>query len=61
MPQGSLVAARYGQAGWRRAIYFAQLAAGELWMLFVYPKAVRDNIPGHTLKAIRNEIEDDLT
>ena len=28
-------------------------------MLLVYPKAVRDNIPAHILKAIRKELEDD--
>ncbi len=28
-------------------------------MLLVHPKAVRDNIPGHILKEIRKEIEDD--
>ncbi len=29
-------------------------------MLLVYPKAERDTIPGHILKTIRKEIEDDL-
>jgi len=28
-------------------------------MLLVYPKSTKDNIPGHILKAIRKEIEDD--
>jgi len=28
-------------------------------MLLVYPKAARDNIPGHILREIRKEIEDD--
>jgi len=28
-------------------------------MLLVYPKAAKDNIPGHILKAVRKEIEDD--
>ncbi len=27
-------------------------------MLLVYPKAVRDNIPGHILRQIREELED---
>ncbi len=30
-------------------------------MLLVYPKAEKDTIPGHILKAIRKEIEDDHT
>jgi len=38
-------------------IYFTRLAAGELCMLLVYPKAERDNIPGHILKQIRMELE----
>jgi hypothetical protein len=33
--------------------------AGELCMLLVYPKAARDDIPGHILKEVRKEIEDD--
>ena len=50
-----------GKQGGVRVIYFTQLAAGELCMLLVYPKAARDNIPGHILKEIRKEIEDDRT
>ena len=38
-------------------IYFLRLASGEIWLLLVYPKSVRDNIPGHLLKAVREEIE----
>lgn len=30
-------------------------------MLLVYPKAAKDTIPGHILKAIRKAIEDDTT
>jgi hypothetical protein len=30
-------------------------------MLLVYPKSVRDNIPGHVLKEIRKELEDGYT
>lgn len=48
-----------GKQGGARVIYFTQLAAGELWMLLVYSKAVRDNFPGHILKQIRAEIEDE--
>ena len=28
-----------------------------LWLLLVYAKSTRDNIPGHLLKAVRKEIE----
>ncbi len=47
-----------GKQGGARVIYFCQLEEGELCMLLVYPKAEKDTIPGHLLKAIRREIED---
>jgi hypothetical protein len=46
-----------GKRGGARVIYFTRLAAGEIWLLLAYAKSVRDNIPGHLLKAIREEIE----
>lgn len=46
-----------GKRGGVRVIYFTRLACGELWLLLVYAKSVRDNIPGHLLKAVREEIE----
>ena len=48
-----------GKQGGVRVIYFCRLEAGELCMLLVYAKAERDTIPGHILKSIRKEIEDD--
>ena len=48
-----------GKQGGARVIYFCRLEAGELCMLLVYPKSARDNIPGHILKEIRKEIEND--
>lgn len=48
-----------GKRGGARVIYFSRLEAGELCMLLVYPKAEKDTIPGHLLKAIRKEIEDE--
>lgn len=48
-----------GKQGGARVIYFTRLAAGELCMLLVYPKAVRDNFPAHILRQIREELEDD--
>jgi hypothetical protein len=47
-----------GKQGGVRVIYFTRLPAGELCMLLVYPKAVRDNIPARILKQIRKELED---
>ena len=46
-----------GKRGGTRVIYFTRRAVGEIWMLLVYAKSVRDDIPGHLLKAIRREIE----
>jgi hypothetical protein len=46
-----------GKRGGVRVIYFVRAVSGEIWLLLVYAKAVRDNIPGHLLKAVRKEIE----
>lgn len=48
-----------GKQGGTRVIYFTHLEAGELCMLLVYSKAAKDDIPGHILKEVRKEIEDD--
>jgi hypothetical protein len=48
-----------GKQGGARVIYFTRLDAGELCMLLVYPKAEKDTIPGHILRAIRKEIENE--
>lgn len=36
-----------GKSGGVRVIYFARPAVGELWMLLIYPKAEKDNIPAY--------------
>jgi len=41
-----------------RVIYYNRLAIGEIWLLLVYGKSVRDNIPAHVLRQIKEEIED---
>ena len=46
-----------GKRGGVRVIYFNRLANGEVWLLLIYAKNVQDNIPGHTLRAIKEEIE----
>ncbi|GAB4120415.1 MAG: type II toxin-antitoxin system RelE/ParE family toxin [Wenzhouxiangellaceae bacterium] len=48
-----------GKRGGVRIIYFNRMANCEIWLLLVYPKSERDTIPGHLLKAIREEIEND--
>ena len=47
-----------GKRGGVRVIYFIRVSASEIWLLLVYAKSVRDNIPGHILRAIRMELED---
>lgn len=46
-----------GKRGGVRVIYFNRLASGEIWLLLVYAKSRQENIPAHTLKQIRQEIE----
>ena len=52
-------AAGRGKSGGYRVIYFVRRPTGIIWMLTMYPKNVADSIPGHVLKQIREEIEDD--
>ena len=46
-----------GKRGGVRVVYFTRLSAGEIWLLLIYAKSMRDNIPGHIMKAVRKEIE----
>jgi mRNA-degrading endonuclease RelE of RelBE toxin-antitoxin system len=48
-----------GKRGGCRVIYFVRSSKGVIWMLTMYPKNVKDSIPGHILKQIREEIESD--
>jgi hypothetical protein len=47
--------AQENAAAW--VIYFTRVVAEEIWLLLIYAKSVRDNIPGHLIKAVREEIE----
>ncbi len=47
-----------GKRGGYRVIYFAKLEQGVIWMLTLYPKNVKDNIPAGLLRRIRKEVED---
>lgn len=38
-------------------IYYYASLKGEVWMLTLYPKNVRENIPAHVLRQIKKEIE----
>ena len=52
-------AAGRGKRGGYRVIYFPRQSKDIIWMLTMYPKNVTDSIPGHVLKQIREEIDDD--
>src|SRR5690606_31230894 len=39
-----------GKRGGVRVIYFNRLANGEIWLLTIYGKGVRENIPAHVLR-----------
>lgn len=47
-----------GKRGGVRVIYYTQFARNEIWLLLIYAKSARENIPAHVLKAIKEEIED---
>ena len=48
-----------GKRGGVRVIYFSRLAEGEIRLLLVYPKSVRENVSPDVLRQIRKEIEND--
>lgn len=48
-----------GKRGGARIIHYNRFANGEIWLLVIYSKSVKDSIPAHTLKAIREVIENE--
>jgi len=48
-----------GKRGGVRVIYFNRLTDGEIWLLLIYGKSVRENIPSHVLRQIKEEIENE--
>ena len=48
-----------GKEGGVRVIYFTRQANGEIWLLVIYSKAMKENIPGHILKAIREALKNE--
>jgi len=48
-----------GKRGGYRVIYYVRRPESVIWMLTIYPKSETDSIPGHVLKKIREEIEND--
>ncbi len=47
-----------GKRGGLRVIYYLRLARGQIWMLTLYGKNVRADIPSHVLKEMKEAIED---
>ena len=48
-----------GKSGGYRLIYYAKIERGAIWMLTLYPKNVKENIPADVLRKIRKEVEDE--
>jgi mRNA-degrading endonuclease RelE of RelBE toxin-antitoxin system len=46
-----------GKRGGYRVIYFVRAEHGVIWMLTMYPKNVKDDIPADVLRQIREEVE----
>ena len=46
-----------GKSGGVRVCYYTRNRAGQILMLVIYAKSARDSIPGHVLKALREEME----
>lgn len=46
-----------GKRGGIRVIYYWKNAENEIWMLTVYAKNKRENIPAHILKKIAQEVK----
>ncbi len=46
-----------GKRGGVRVVYFNRLANGEIWLLLMYAKSARDNIPVEVLRELKQEIE----
>lgn len=47
-----------GKRGGVRVIYFNRLNAGTIWLLTIYGKNVKENIPAHLLRSIKETLHD---
>ena len=52
-------AAGRGKRGGLRVIYYLRSARGEIWMLTLYAKNVREDIPAHLLRQMKEAITDE--
>lgn len=48
-----------GKRGGVRVVYFNRITEEEIWLLVIYSKRVKGNIPAHILKAIREVVENE--
>lgn len=48
-----------GKRGGIRVIYFWKVSASEIWLLTLYSKNEKSTMPGHILKQIAQEIDDE--
>ena len=48
-----------GKRGGVRIIYYLRLAEGHIWMLTLYAKNVRETIPAHILRQIKEAIDNE--
>lgn len=47
-----------GKRGGVRVIYYLKARDGRIWLLTIHGKGVVENIPGHVLKVLREELVD---
>ena len=47
-----------GKRGGVRVVYFNRLADGQIWLLLIYSKSVRDNVPAELLRLLKQEVTD---
>ncbi|MBU0500265.1 MAG: transcriptional regulator [Gammaproteobacteria bacterium] len=47
-----------GKRGGVRIVYFTTPAKGLVWLLTIYAKAKRENVPAHILRALKEELVD---
>ena len=47
-----------GKRGGLRVIYYLRRKQGQIWMLTVYGKSARENIPAHLLRKMKEAIDD---
>jgi hypothetical protein len=48
-----------GKRGGLRIIYILRTEQGQIWLLTLYAKNVKDSIPGHVLKKIKEQIDEE--